>query len=112
MGLKKKLLAVTLGIAGLFSVAACSNNTQESVIYYSYATGSARSAITQVADELGYLKEEGVTLKYVNIGFTEGTRRLPLVCNPRWNSFGTPPMPISATPPTSWWSTPRTTARP
>ena len=71
MGLKKKVFAISLGIAGLFSISSCSANENEDIIYYSYATGSARSAITQVADELGYLKEEGVKLEYVNIGFTE-----------------------------------------
>ena len=71
MGLKKKIIALSLGVAGLFSIASCQANNDNNTIYYSYATGSARSAITQVADELGYLKEEGVTLKYVNIGFTE-----------------------------------------
>ncbi len=70
MRIGKKLFGLTLGIVGIASLAACGGNKEE-VIYYSYATGSARSAITQVADELGYLKEEGVTLKYVNIGFTE-----------------------------------------
>ncbi len=71
MGLKKKIIALSLGVAGLFSIASCQANNDNNTIYYSYANGSARSAITQVADELGYLKEEGVTLKYVNIGFTE-----------------------------------------
>ena len=70
MKLGKKLLGLAFGVVGLVSLAACNSN-QENIIYYSYAAGSARSAITQVADELGYLKEEGVTLKYVNIGFAD-----------------------------------------
>lgn len=70
MKIIKKVLGLSFGIVGLASIAACGSKSED-VINYLYATGSARSAITQVADELGYLKEEGVKLNYVNIGFTE-----------------------------------------
>ena len=71
MSLKRKVVGISLGVIGLVSIASCSSKKDDNTIYYSYATGSARSAITQVADELGYLDEEGVKLEYVNIGFTE-----------------------------------------
>ncbi len=67
----KRLLGLVLGAIGIVSVVACGSKEDKNTIYYSYATGSARSAITQVADELGYIKEEGIKIKYVNIGFTE-----------------------------------------
>lgn len=70
MKISRKILGLTLGAAGIVALASCGKSSED-VIYYSYAPGSARSAITQVADELGYLKEEGVKLEYVNIGFTE-----------------------------------------
>lgn len=62
---------LAIGATALAVTSCQSNNNDKNTIYYSYATGSARSAITQVADELGYLKDEGIKLKYVNIGFTE-----------------------------------------
>lgn len=70
MSLRKKLIGVALGVIGLFGVASCSN-ADNNTIYYSYAPGAARSAITQVADELGYIKEEGIKLEYVNFSFTD-----------------------------------------
>ncbi|MGM9972069.1 MAG: ABC transporter substrate-binding protein [Anaeroplasmataceae bacterium] len=75
MKIKKILKNIfTLGLASLsvFVASSCNkNDSEKNTIYYSYFSGSARSAITQVADELGYIEEEGIKIEYVNIGFTE-----------------------------------------
>ena len=71
MSIRRKLFGAALGLVGIVGVASCSNGSENNTIYYSYFKGAARSAITQVADELGYIKEEGIKLEYVNIGFNE-----------------------------------------
>ncbi|MCR5350238.1 MAG: hypothetical protein K6E20_04520 [Acholeplasmatales bacterium] len=53
------------------SVTSCGKKSDKNTIYYSYQSGAARSAITQVADKLGYIEDEGIKMKYVNISFAD-----------------------------------------